>query len=315
MKIRIVAEFKEEFIMKTTKNIFSAILALSMVCGTASIVSADTVEITDPEAGASSKTQTGAGSSEGFVETKLLRVVLPTQSMDYIVDAQGLIKKSYATGKTQNHKGETIVYSTKAADKAVTDAKKTHEQDANVLDDGFVFFTTTDKGKNTLSNYVDLVIENKGTYDVDITPSLEFVKGSADGLDAETWTNAPGEKELAFNLTKKTYDKAAKKYVYTDVKAADAENPTAFIVGNASAYYTTEYDSTGNKYNYALNESNYSKAKDLDNTVTFTLEAFSSKDNVDADNITATGSIKIVWAIAEHVATQSSEPADPGNGG
>lgn len=278
--------------MKTTKNIFSAILALSMVFGTVSFVSADSNEITELDANTA---QSGTGSSEGFISTELLRVVLPTQSLDYIVDAQGLIKKSYATGTSQNHKGDTIVYSTKNAAKVVTDAKTLGTADNNVLNDGFVFFTSESKSKKTLSNYVDLVIENKSTYNVDITPVLEFVPGTG-GMTATKWTTTAGDDSLAFNLTEKESD--GKTTTYKPIIEEGAETAKAITVGNASSCYTTEYDSTGKTYNYSLSDSLYTKAK-LNNTVTYTLEAFSNKDKVTEDNAAKPGKIQITWQIAK----------------
>jgi hypothetical protein len=307
--------------MKTTKRFLTALVAMTMVCGSAVTVYADDPttppanEIATPAPTAAvTQKVTGTGADEGFVQMKLLRVVLPTDSLGYTVDAQGLVKKSFLSGEAgKQHYGDayTVVYSTKDAEKDVTAAKTAATADNNVLDDGFVFFEYTDAKtqKQTLSNHMDLVIKNKGTFDVSITPEITFKKGSgSSALTGTTWTKDLGTgtdaSGLVFNLYEKTKD-ADGKIGYEKLKENSTDTTArALQIANVKDLYKTTYEGAEVGYKYSLDEEAYaSKEAKLDNKATFTIEAFSNPEKVtQAVTAAGAGSIEIVWKVEEYVA-------------
>jgi len=297
--------------MKATKRFLSAIMAMTMVCGTAVTVSAEGGEVTENAiavTGTAAQTQavTGVGSTEGWVETNIMRVVLPTDSLAFTVDAQGLVKQNYATDAkgAHNYKDCTIVYSDYDAPKVITDAKVKNitepESKVNkVLEDGFVFFTSTDtKGKKTISNHIDLVLVNKGTYDVKITPTLSY-EGGENGFEKakcainETMDDSKG---LGFNLYVKGVgeDKKTTYKYYTDDTAVQTVN-------NVKDYYKVDYTASTTEggagtYNYTLDADAYKKAEaKLDNKLTYTLVGYSNPDLVKSNS--KAGNISIVWKV------------------
>jgi hypothetical protein len=295
--------------MKATKRFLSAIMAMAMACGTAVTVYAEgeptenAISAEGAQQNPVSQAVEGTGATEGWVETNIMRVVIPTTSLDFQVDAHGLVKKSFASGVKNAQKYDntyTIVYSNKAdatgaAVKDVTDAKVTNDKNPNVLDDGFVFFTTEDpkSHKKTMSNHIDLVLENKGTYAVDIKPTLSYDQGSGVQGDAYSSTVASG-KGLAFNIFSKTKSSDGKSFTYTALTSS-----SSVPANDASQYYKTTYDSTTSKYKYALDDAAYAKDTKLENKATFTIEGFSSAAAFDSDSKTA-GKIKVVWAVTKH---------------
>jgi hypothetical protein len=297
--------------MKVTKKFLSALMAMTMVCGTAVTVNAEgentptenAISAEGAQQNPVSQAVEGTGATEGWVETNIMRVVIPTISLDFQVDAHGLVKKSFASGIKNAQKYDntyTIVYSNKAdangaAIKDITDAKITNEKNPNVLDDGFVFFTTEDpkSHKKTMANHIDLVLENKGTYAVDIKPTLSYDQGSGVQGDAYSSTVA-SNKGLAFNIFSKAKTTDGKSYTYTALTSS-----SSVPAGDASQYYKTTYDSATAKYKYALDDTAYAKDTKLDNKATFTIEGFSSAAAFDSDAKTA-GKIKVVWAVSKH---------------
>ena len=295
--------------MKATKKFLSAIMAMAMACGTAVTVYADGENNTPAENAISaegaqqnpvSQAVEGTGATEGWVETNIMRVVIPTTSLNFQVDAHGLVKKSFASGVKDAQKYDkkyTIVYSNKSDAsgvpvKDVTDAKVTNEKNPDVLDDGFVFFTAKDPKaeKYTMANHIDLVLENKGTYAVDIKPTLSYDQGT--GVAGTCYTSTVASNQgLAFNIFSKVPD--GKTYKYTALGQNDSVK-----AGDAAKYYQTTYsESTG--YKYSLDDKAYAKDTKLDNKATFTIEGFSSAAAFSDANKSA-GKIKVVWAVTKH---------------
>ena len=303
--------------MKTTKRLLSALMAMLMVSTSAVIVSAEGETENENEIAAVAPTAavtqkvTGTGADEGFVQMKLLRVVLPTDSLGYKVDAQGLVKKSFLSGEAgKQHYGDayTVVYSTKDAEKDVTAAKTAATDDNHVLDDGFVFFEYTDAKtqKQTLSNHMDLVVKNKGTFDVNIIPEITFKKGSGSNpLDALIWTNDLGTGDTATGLVFNLYEKKSEdgKISYEKLKENSTDTARALQIANVKDLYKTTYEGEETGYKYALDEETYaSKEAKLDNKVTFTIEAFSNPEKVTkAVTDSGSGSIELVWRVEEAV--------------
>lgn len=315
--------------MKATKRFLSAIMAMTMVCGTVVSVSAADEENVQPISGGGGGyfgEMNGTGSNEGSVSMEKFRIVLPTTEINYIVDAQGLIKQSTANGsKRITDKNTTVVYSTKEAfvngTKEITDAKaltvtNTDPKKCNyVKQDGFVFFSTTTGGKTKMSNYFDITIENKSSYDVDICPVLTYAQFGSSPIEGTEYSSTPAEKGLAFNLFEKKAvmngNKATGQYSYTPLN-----DESKIKVGNAEAAYVTQYtagaDGAAGTYDYAYNETKYKAAKDLDNIRYFTLEGLAATDIEAKDP----GKLKIVWTFKKaETATGNTDSGDDGDDG
>ena len=296
--------------MKATKRFLSAIMAMAMVCGTVVTVSADGDEPTVQENGAGggwSGNMSGSGESEGNVDMEVFDIVLPTTTINYIVDAQGLIRQSTANGKAKRTAADktTVVYSTKEATKEITDAKvkpivdeEKPEKNNYVKENGFVFFPVTDtKTKVTkMANYLNITIENKSSFGVDVTPELSYsTDGVTDAISGSTSAegNTPASKGLAFKLyqKKEVLNEAGNK-----VTGYQYVTPNDLSLGDASAAYETVWDKDKNKYDYSFNEKKYTAAKLTDNKLYFTLEGNAATD-IEADK--NPGKIKIVWNFAK----------------
>lgn len=298
--------------MKATKRFLSAIMAMTMVCGTAVTVYADGDPVVTENAiavtgtAAQEQAVTGVGSTEGWVETNIMRVVLPTDSLAFTVDAQGLVKQNYATDAKgeHNYKDCTIVYSDYNATKDVTDAKVKKITDPEnkknyVMENGFVFFTSTDtKGKKTISNHLNLVLTNKGTYDVKITPTLSYTGGQNGFEQSSTAINAAisDDKGLAFSLYVKGVETDNKTPKYTLCTDSSVDQKIANVKDLYKVDYKPAEGSTPASYNYTLDTDAYKKAEaKLTNKLTYTLVGYSNPDKV--KNNSQAGNISIVWKV------------------
>jgi hypothetical protein len=292
--------------MKATKRFLSAIMAMAMVCGTAITVSAadgdePTVQANEGGTGWSGN-MSGTGSSEGNVGMEVFDIVLPTTTINYIVDAQGLIKQSTANGQAKRTAADktTVVYSTKEATKEITDAKVTAPTDSTkpanyVKEDGFVFFPVTDTKGTKMANYLNITIENKSSFGVDVAPTLEYSTNGVDNPISGSTTaegNIPASKGLAFKL----YQKKEVKNDAGKVTGYEYVTPDDLSLGAASAAYETVWNKTDGKYEYSFNEKKYTAAKLTDNKRYFTLEGNAATD-IEADK--NPGNIKIVWNFAK----------------
>lgn len=250
----------------------------------------------------------GKGAAEGYVNKYVQDVVLPTNALDFVVDPQGLIKAS--------NSGQTKYKAT-----IVNTNKELVEKD-----DGFVYFTTTEtSGKTTTtkkSGFIDLVVENRSSYDVKITPKLTYTDGkvgkAAMGCSATLNAAAIGKTNLLFNLylkeektetdpegtsgdgtdgssTSTTQSSAAKEYDYTLVTAKKGKTPVVpNTLNGISNYYATTFDTKAG-YKYALNTDKNKgpvyanltadEKAVLNNIVTYTLEGSSNPASTNWDAV------------------------------
>lgn len=257
-----------------TRKIFAALLALVMTTGTVLSVSAADAPPENAWTGqqnAQNETS-GSGTLEGYTNRKVFRVVLPTASLDYKLDPQGLIKAS-GNKKYLSDKTVKFNFDTNGDGKVTTD-------DAN---DGFVLFGTTDPKTNSTvyANNITVTVENKGTVDVDVTPTLN-------GSDSNV------------SFTMKDGNEDAGKKVLKGI-------PT---------YYETTYVAAENNtgsYKYSLNDVNYGKLTAAQKATlgnVYSLKIIgTSNPTADYSSYTAPA-VKVTWTIAEHVEEAASDPEE-----
>jgi hypothetical protein len=278
------------------KRFLSGIVAMSMVF--ASVLSVNAAE-TVPD-----QSTEGKGAGEGYVNKYVRDVVVPTNALDFVVDPQGLLK---ASGQS----------STKYKVPLSTKDKEQNEIESTT---GFVYFngTETINNKQTAvkSTYIDLVVENKSSYSVSVTPKITYTDGkvgkSAMGCSATINNASIGKSNLLFNMYLKedststgTSDPAdpdsttsASPFVYTLINAKkDGKAVVPNTLNGIADYYATTFD-TKNGYKYALATTGnnvYSKLTTLDaklganlnNIVIYTLEGSSNPDATNWDTVIA----------------------------
>lgn len=283
------------------KRFLSGIVAMTMVF--ASVLSVNAAEVVPDQS------TEGKGAGEGYVNKYVRDVVVPTNALDFIVDPQGLLKASNVSSMKYK-----VNLSTK--DKENNDIDST---------DGFVYFNSTEmvgtKPTAVKSTYVDLVVENKSSYQVSVTPKITYTDGkvgkTAMGCSATLNNASIGKSNLLFNLYLKeavtstvpdgstdpdsTAPAASSGYDYLLInsKRADKSSVVPNILNGIRDYYATTFD-TKTGYKYALNTDAkkgdlYSAFKDtqakidagLGNIVTYTLEGSSNPDATNWETVIA----------------------------
>lgn len=295
--------------MKASKRFFTALVAAIMTFASVSAVSA-------AETGDAS---TGSGAAEGYVNKDLLRVELPTTALDFVLDPQGLIKDSGSA--TTKYKGFTL---------------SNQNKDKTDRTNGFVYFKTeVSNGKTTvktLANSVDLTVENLGSANATIKPTLTYTDGKVNnkamgcvgevnkGLDYGDKPVTLGKNNVRFNLYMKdrvvTPASEGVEAVIEPYTLITDKNAMQKLLEGISQYYKVQY-SANDGYTYVLDTSNtgYNVAnKNLDkskNTVTYTLEGISNPEATNWDAVTtamnnnAEGTtvvqpeVKITWAVTK----------------
>lgn len=236
--------------MKATKRLFSAILASALLCGSvASVSAAEINDLSDATGGV-----TGSGAVEGFTSKDVLRVVLPTKKLDFIVDPQGLIK---ASGQTRYAKTARWDW---------TDGKGTTE-----LNNGFVFFseagTETDEVTNKTiavtkySNKINLEVENKSSFKVDVTPSCKYTDGKIETVTGKDVDGVDIVETKNVGLTEKTF------VTFTLYKPGGTTVAAKETLSDLNTYYNVVYDTKAG-YKYVLNDTKYQEALEADTTGT-----------------------------------------------
>lgn len=292
--------------MKKVKRFLSGIVAIGMMFSSVAVVSA---EETDTSGSNAANETSGSGAAEGYINKDVYSVVIPTNSLNFILDPQGLVKSS---------KSET-------AHKAQFDY---NDKDGNALENGFVFFEHTKKvvsGKTTTTvtertNHIDLVVENKSSYNVSVVPTLKYEDGKdaeqkAMGCTAATNMAANGtlNKNLLFNLYQKKPAATGTNAEYVSAVTKDKKGnqiPVTSVLNGVPDLYKTTYDATTASYTYSLDATNYDKLTDAQkvekgNVITYTLEGFSNVNSTNWDTVIETmnkadsvkPSLKITWKI------------------
>jgi len=294
--------------MKTTKKLLSALMATALVFGSVASVSAagttNTGEFTAPTDADNVASTKGDGSLEGYADKEIFRVVVPTNSLNFIVDPQGLIKGSYnaESGAVANTKYKAA--STKWNFKDTDDA-----EDERV--DGFVFFShqvqeangTSTVTKTEYTNHLDLVVENKGAVNIKVTPVIEYTDGKI--------TTTATSTDEAMGLVRKDGfsfgDDDTEKYVAFKLAKGGA-NASATNLANVDDCYKVTFAS--NTYKYELDNTKYAELTSTDHKVTYTLSAISNPnasgwttvlDNINGKAATGTKKtapeVKVVWTL------------------
>ncbi len=290
--------------MKKVKRFLSGIVAIGMMFSSVAVVSAEEVNM-DQESN-------GSGSAEGYIDKDIFSIVVPANSLGFILDPQGLVKAS---------KSETA----HSAQYDYTD------KDGNTLENGFVFFEHEKKvvsGKTTTTvkektNHIDIVVENKSSYNVSVKPTLVYTDGMDNGekMNCTATTNMAANGTLKTNLLFNLYQKkpAASgtnaEYVSTvtrDKKGNAISN--SYLLNGVPDMYKTTYSATDG-YTYSLDDTNYNKLTEAQkiekgNIITYTLEGFSNVNSTNwgtivgkmgktstDENPVSQPSLKITWKI------------------
>lgn len=285
--------------MKATKRFLSAIMAMTMVCGTAVSVSADVTSLGEND-GPTTGESTGTGAIEGYANKDVLCVVLPTTKLDFIVDPQGLIKDSMVTNGTTKSAANTKYKN------ATWNFADTDEEGAAERTDGFIFFAEpimneagTAQTGTKYTNHLKLKVENKSSYAVTITPALNYVDGKVDKNDSDSATfGLKGQKDST------TFTDNSQYLVGFALDSTAAAN-----LKGVSAAYEVKYGKTG--YTYELNKDTYAQLDSPGNTLEVTLTGASNPKattwaavnktindnakNAKKDNPT----VKVTWTIAK----------------
>jgi hypothetical protein len=281
--------------MKHFKRFLSGIVAMTMVLASAVTVSADGTTTQQNNA------TEGSGAAEGYVNKDIRDVVVPTNALDFIVDPQGLISSSGSAGT----KYKSITFSDT-------------DKEGQTATDGFVYFpkvtTTVVSGKTTTKTervrYIELVVENKSSYNVSVKPTIKYADGKV-GKNAMGCTatinkssTAALKTNLLFNLYQKTPAAAVTNedgtvtpgegYDYTLTTTKDKKGNVVAIANTLNGVpdlYKTTYDAT-NGYAYVLDASKYTKLTDADkatrgNVITYTLEGFSNTESTNWNTVVA----------------------------
>ncbi len=234
------------------KKVLAMVLATTMVVGSSMTVLAESSE----------GTTAGTGAVEGYVDTDVFQVVLPTEtSFSFIIDPQGLI----------------------AATTAAAYSGSTFESGATL------FFANTDGTYDYSSTSDTYTITNKSSVDVDVTVAATLT--DYDGIEvSDSSTFASSNPAIYLAL------------VSGDTTTAIAESDdkaSATLTGSADEAPDGAYSITYSegKYSYTLDTAN---EYDFD-TYTFNLIG-ASNANADWSDLTeAAPTVSVTWTVTEHV--------------
>lgn len=204
-----------------TKKVMVGAVAASMVMSSSLVAFASDASTTPAGTGTSG----GSGEIEGVVDTSVYNAVLPTASTtayDYIVDPQGLIRKTNAAKYEGKEFGE-----------------------------GTVFFENVDGDTSSYSNTSDAAtIVNKSSKNLSVTVTATATPDSAAGAAAlatsKTFAADNTALEVYLGITDSVEGSTEKA-----LTAAGAEMKAVLGAAPEGAY-EYKYDSTTQKYSYAL---------------------------------------------------------------
>ena len=295
--------------MKTTKRFLSAIMASAFVFSSIITVSAagstntGAGEVTNPTDAEHEPSETkGDGSLEGYADKEIFRVVIPTNSLNFIVDPQGLIKGSY--------KDDGTVANTKY--KAATTAWNFKNNDDTDRDDGFVFFShqiqvesgTSTVTKTEYTNHLDLVVENKGSIDITVTPTISYADGTITLKNSTTSDPMGLTQKSGFSFAESDKNTYVSFKLFKGSEAASGPE----TLTNVDGCYKVTFAS--NAYKYELDNDAYATRETDSNTITYTLSAISNPyaenwttvlDNVNGKAASGTTKVapelKVLWDL------------------
>lgn len=261
-----------------TKRLMVGAMVASMAMSTSLVALAE-----DPPAPAGTGTSGGTGELEGVVKTDVYTADLPTASAtayNYIVDPQGLIRKTNAA----KYNGKTF-------------------------GEGTVFFPNT-AGDNDYSNTSDAAkIVNKSSKNLSVKITATATPDSAAGAAAVATTkdfpNTNTNLEVYLGITDSVEGSTEKALTAAGV------NMTAVLGQSPEDAYEYKYDSTTSKYSYAL-KTDVSKFKFAE--YSFQING-AANANAAWKEDTAIPAVSVKWDVdltddAATVATPAQTPAD-----
>lgn len=217
---------------------------------------------------------TGEGSVEGYLNMGMMKVVLPTVNVNFVVDPYGLIK----TTKGAAYPGASFDY----------------RINGQVENDGFVFFKKIVGSKTSYSTSVDLDFQNKSSYPVKVSVSAIYNAGNSGVAlsDPASYGDTP---QISFML--KDDSKGP-----TSIASAGSTFSTT-LKGVPEAY-CVKYN--GSAYEYSLNEKKLGKS-----LPTYKVKLIGrcnpggDWDETDVSQST----LKVVWNIARDESFQTGVPS------
>lgn len=290
--------------MKKAGRVLVGLIAASMAMGSVASVSAAIGEVNATGQSGSLK---GTGALEGNVNTKVVKVVLPTNSLNFTIDPVGLIKATNGAKLiNKDKKIQSVTFKSNGSDPAES------------FDGSGVFFTTITENEDktgkyvTLDNVAKLEVTNKSSVDVKITPTIgiagtQKLEISTDkdlsGADKPliymgmTYTyEKPGAPKTVTNPSTPTVAKAAK-------TSADAAVAAPFNLSGAPDNYEKVF--VNGKYSYQLkavpeDEEQAAAFNDKFMTAKFSIEALCSSGDIAAwSTVTDKPTLEVTWKIED----------------
>ena len=202
---------------KLTRKIGAGVLAATLIMGSSLVAFAADVK---------TGTSGGTGSIEGIVETDVFKADLPTEAANaynYIVDPQGLIRKTDAAKYTGATFGE-----------------------------GSVFFKNTDTSYSDTSNAATIV--NKSSAPLKVTVKAKADVGTASGAaalsSAKTFADTDTDLKVYLGLSDSVTGNTEKALTATDT--TDGTDAILKAVLGAAPEDAYEYSYANNAYSYAI---------------------------------------------------------------
>jgi hypothetical protein len=217
---------------------------------------------------------TGEGDIEGYLNMGLMKVVLPTVDVNFIVDPQGLIK----TSRGANYQGAVFDY----------------RLNGQMKSDGFVFFKKNIGSKTYYSTSVDLDFQNKSSYPVKVSVSATYNAGNS-GVALSDPSNYGETPQISFMLKDDSRGPTS---------IASAGSTFSATLKGVPEAYCVKYN--GSAYEYSLNEKSLGKS-----LPTYKVKLI-GQCNPDADwdeTDVSQSTLKVVWSVTRDESVQFGAPS------
>lgn len=263
--------------MLNKKKGLAMLLAATMVVGSSfSVLAAET----------NSGSTTGAGTSEGHVEKKATKVVLPTETTDY--DTSTFAYKMDPEGLIAETDGGKYEAGTSFPDPAD--------------DTGVYFLTDTKKYEN---NSKALTVENQSSHNIDLTVKAEVASPAAKDIPLVAESALAGAENASLYLGLVVGSETPK-----EITTASAAEIKVTLAGKSGRFgVKAKADQTGYEYGeLTLDEYKNADAANVDATelpawekTTFKLEGATTTDKAITAEMTAP-SVKVTWSWTDPTA-------------
>jgi hypothetical protein len=212
----------------------------------------------------------GTGTVEGYVETDIMRVVLPTTDLNFLLDPEGVIK---STGAAAYAGKATFDYGGK--------------------DNGFVFFGKSEGGMINYSSSADLTFQNKSSFPVKVDVSAAFDSGES-GIVLKNGTSgfAGSDPGICFDISDGQ----------STVNAASGGRLTKDRLSGSNDVYEYKYDK--GKYSYEIKDSDSNTYPGYSVTLNGSCDSAASWGNVDPDK----SKLSVTWYITKLENTITNTP-------